>query len=89
MTDSVPSQIKHIKPTIAVGRTLLLAPRQTAAMRRGRRVRALVGLRFDVRAVALRRDLAQRHHLQSVLLAARRHAVHHGASAVGLVVASA
>lgn len=44
-------------------------------------------------AVALRRDLAQRHHLQPVLLA-RRHAMHYGQSAtresaVGLIVTSA
>ena len=52
----------------------------------------VTGVHVAVGAVARRRHLAQRHHLQPVLLA-RRHAVHYGQSAagesaVGLIVTS-
>lgn len=72
--------------TSVVCRTVFIVPHQTAGMLRGRGVVVLVWLvpcvgplvarvHLAVGAVALRRNLAQRQHLQPVLLA-RRHAMH-------------
>lgn len=66
--------------------TVFIVPDQTAGMLRGRGLVVLVWLvpcvgplvtrvHLAVGTVALRRNLAQRHHLQPVLLA-RRHAMH-------------
>jgi len=81
--------------------TVFIVPHQTAGMLRGRGLAVLVWLvpcvgpmltRVHVTVGALA-NLAQRHHLQTVLLA-RRHAMHYrqsaaGESAIGLVVTSA
>lgn len=72
--------------TSVVCRTVFIVPHQTAGMLRGRGVVVLVWLvpcvgplvarvHLAVGAAAQRRNLAQRQHLQPVLLA-RRHAMH-------------
>lgn len=84
--------------------TVFIVSHQTAGMLWGRGLAVLVWqapcvrslvtrVHVAVKAVALRRNLAQRHHLQTVLLAGR-HAMHYrqsaaGEGAIGLVVTSA